>query len=109
MSAAEGRALVEWDWLTGPSASVLHHVALTDEQAEEMADESQLGDVPVTTTCGRVLWNAQIPGPLTRMGTQRCQRCCDRLGYPRGVGSPKNDEVLRRFVDARLQAMGVAA
>jgi hypothetical protein len=36
------------------------------------------------------------------MGMQRCAHCCDRLGIARGLGSPKNDEVLRLWVEARI-------
>lgn len=105
MTAAEGRALMEWDWCYGQTSTVLHHVKLLrDEHAEEWADTSQL--VSATATCGRRLYWLSVPGLLSRMGAKRCARCCDRLGYPRGVGSPKNDDDCRPLVEARLKGGG---
>lgn len=39
-----------------------------------------------------------IPGIFDRMGADRCDECCDRLGYPHGAGSPKNDEACRALL-----------
>lgn len=102
MTAAEGRALLEWDWLYTQHANRLHHVPLTDEQAEELGDNSQLEETAVVASCGRRLYWPSIPGLFSRMGMARCSRCCDRLGYPRGVGSPKNDTALHPLIKARL-------
>ncbi len=49
----------------------------------------------VTFACGRRRPAAFLPGPLSRMGTPRCARCCDQAGFPRGIGSPKNDAECR--------------
>ena len=87
----------EWDWVytASPSGRRLHHVAEWDDPT---SDEPQ-GDG--RTTCG-VRGRLSIPGLLSRMGMERCKRCCDALGWPHGIGSPKNDEALRPLVSARL-------
>lgn len=92
--------LAEWDWVYGAHDGyrVLHHptkynAATMEEQCAALA----------TTSCGvRALW--EIPGFLSRMDALRCDECCDRLGWPRGQGSPKNDNALRPLVEARLAA-----
>lgn len=53
--------------------------------------------VDSTALCG-VGFRQTIPGLFSRMGARRCPDCCDRLGYPHGVGSPKNDPECRRIL-----------
>lgn len=94
--------LAEWDWLySGTKWLTLHHVPLTEDQAAQLWD----GLDNLVATCGRVLSSPRIPGWISRMSKNRCQRCCDRIGYPRGVGSPKNDEACRELVKTRLARM----
>ena len=88
--------LAEWDWLIGPGATVLHHPAAGEWDNDEWVAES------IAYTCGVVASWARIPGISERLGRKRCARCCDRLGYPRGVGSPKNDDACRPLVEERL-------
>ncbi len=103
MTAPEGFALLEWDWLYGGDANRLHHATLTDEQYAEWADESQLEDETITLTCGMRFFWPSVPGLLSRMGMERCAHCCDRIGYHHGKGSPKNDALLRPFVEGRIR------
>jgi hypothetical protein len=93
-------ALAEWDWVVGGTgrSKFLHHLASFD-------DPKQAGDDwggPGVASCGyRNDWFC-IPGIFTRMGAERCPRCCKAVGFPVGVGSPKNDEALRPLVEARI-------
>ena len=48
--------------------------------------------------CGFRTAEAHIPGMFSRIATRRCARCCDKLGMPRGVGSPKNNPACRPYV-----------
>lgn len=92
---AYARSLWEWDWGIAVNGRVLHHAArivFKSEYGETGAD--------ALTSCGRKLW-LHIPGIFTRLVAPRCNRCCDVLGVPRGVGSPKNDAACRRILEAR--------
>lgn len=91
--------LAEWDWVVLPSWGKLHHPA----EFSDLCGESE-----GVTSCGRrgIL---VIPGIFTRMGAARCSRCCDKLGYPHGKGSPKNDDRCRPLVETRLGALGLTA
>ena len=94
----ELRIYAEYDWVVPASGrGVLHHA----QDAEADADDWVLYDV--LTSCGRPMEGAYIPGMLTRMGAKRCSQCCDRLGYPRGIGSPKNDEACRELLRKRIE------
>lgn len=97
--AEQLRELTEWDWIvTDIKGGKLHHLAAFD-------DPEQAGDDwggPGSTSCGRHTQWASIPGIFTRMGAARCKRCCKAVGFPEGVGSPKNDKALRPLVEARI-------
>ena len=87
--------LAEWDWLITENGEVLHapHIWLPED------------DYPCTegtTACG-YQGKLHIPGMFTRMGAKRCKRCCTKLGYPTGIGSPKNDISCREFVEKRIR------
>lgn len=89
--------LAEWDWAVTLGGDRLHGIASL-EGADVWERE---GHQPAMAFCGlRTLFT--IPGIFTRMGAERCSRCCDKLGWPRGTGSPKNDPTLRPLVEARL-------
>lgn len=94
----ELRSLAEWDWLITNRGNVLHHPHSGDPNPDVM------GYHDVQFSCGRTSRWAWIPGVFTRMGAKRCDRCCDRLGYPRGKGSPKNDDACRPLVERRVKA-----
>lgn len=91
-------ALWEWDWGYTRNGRLLHHAA--DLKLEREYGETQ-GEA--VTSCGRRVF-LMIPGIFSRMGMERCGRCCDALGYPRGIGSPKNDDECRPLVEDRLSA-----
>lgn len=96
----EDEILLEWDWLITPNGQRLHYAGLNRELA---ADLTYYGMVEnIFLACGRWVESASIPGIFTRMGAERCQLCCDRLGYPRGKGSPKNDDACRPLVEAKI-------
>jgi len=102
MTAARevGHTLLEADWLQTPTGHLLHHAPLTAEQTEELGEDATVsGDIRLT--CGRFVAHVTIPGPFTRMGARRCALCCDRLGYPQGVGSPKNDDACQSVLVGR--------
>lgn len=100
---ADGIGLMEWDWCYTARATRLHHASLTVEQYEDLGEWAHLiDDGAVRTACGRILMWPSIPGIFSRMGMPRCTRCCTRLGYPQGVGSPKNDSAIRPLVEARI-------
>lgn len=89
----ELRELGEWDWWVLPAWNRLH-----------AAVEFTYGSWPVgagRTACGRAGLLA-IPGIFTRMSAERCAHCCKKLGYPQGVGSPKNDKACRSLIEQRL-------
>lgn len=104
-AASEFRTLAEWDWVYTATGDRLHHCA-------EVLDDTDAGLAGVNavgrTTCG-IQGRFFIPGMLSRMGMDRCARCCDRLGWPRGTGSPKNDDALRPLVEARIGGQGYEA
>ena len=80
-----------YDWVQSPSGVILHHLAELD--AVDAGEWCATG----RSACGvRTTW--RIPGFLSRLGAERCRRCCDRLGIARGIGSPSNDPALRRWL-----------
>lgn len=95
------RELVEWDWVYTLSrgAARLHHLTEGDLDALE-----NQGSTAGRASCALTTRFA-IPGIFSRMGRKRCSRCCTRLGYPQGTGSPKNDDACRPLVEARLAAL----
>lgn len=91
--------LAEWDWVVTFRSLRLHHVAEADWD-----DLDREWGGPALLSCGRRSEWVMIPGIFSRMGGTRCQRCCTVVGYPQGVGSPKNDEACRHRADARATA-----
>lgn len=89
-------ALGEWDWWVTNEGRRLHAAEVTYDPLYQVAGVGR-------TACGKE-GRLAIPGIFTRMAAERCKRCCDRLGYPRGIGSPKNDQRCRPLVEARLVA-----
>ena len=93
--------LFAWDWCYTftKGGDKLHHVAKILGP-----DPDGLPPIGATvrTTCGmeRVM---RVPGIFSRMGAPRCKRCCRKLGWPEGVGSPKNDPTLRPLVKEQLR------
>jgi hypothetical protein len=88
----------EWDWVVTGRWDKLHHLAAFDDP--EQAGKDWGG--PARLSCGRHSKFVCIPGVGTRMDAPRCQQCCRKLGYPDGIGSPKNDDRCRPLIEARL-------
>jgi hypothetical protein len=81
-----------FDWVVFGTWDRLHN------PAEFAVDVDEWCCRDVTTACGLRRERAFIPGIFTRMGAERCSHCCDRSGYPRGKGSPKNDDGCRALL-----------
>jgi len=92
--ATEVRELGEWNWWYARPYNVLHAATVEYDPLYDTAGDG-------VTACG---WRTRlaIPGIFSRMSMRRCAHCCRRLGYPQGVGSPKNDEACRALVEQRL-------
>ena len=95
----EWEQLAEWDWAISPYGRILHYPLEIDNRETLDHDWYAKGKA----ACGFVPLYFSIPGMFTRMGAKRCDKCCDALGYPRGVGSPKNDDACRPMVHARQE------
>ena len=87
-------AIISYDWLDTGSGTRLHWAELSAEDAVEIIDDGGL-EGPVKLACGRTAAWVCIPGVFSRMGAQRCTGCCRALGYPAGVGAPKNVPEIR--------------
>jgi hypothetical protein len=86
------REIAQYDWLYAGRFDRLHAPAEADYDAEEWAA------VDVTFACGWQVPMAWIPGIFSRADMTRCAHCCDKVGLPRGDGSPKNDPECRRIL-----------
>lgn len=93
--------IARYDWLTSRRWERLHAVRdedWTDDAREDMAAEWGVSS-PVRLACGQVAKVLLIPGVFSRGGfgggLPRCSGCCRALGYPRGLGSPKNSPEIR--------------
>jgi len=89
--------LGEWDWWIFHDANRLHSATVEYDPNYEVAGYGR-------AACGKHGWLA-IPGIFTRMSAPRCVNCCRKLNFPRGIGSPKNDDACRPLVEQRI-AMG---
>lgn len=83
-----------WSWvMSWRAGEVLHALAVT---AHVNSGGVQAMGI---TACGRKgVWG--LPGIFSRMDLPRCKQCSRALGWPHGVGSPKNDPALRPLVEA---------
>lgn len=91
--------LAEWDWVVIGGWDRLHHAARFDDPDGDAYDEHG------RTSCGREGW-LSIPGMFARLGgTARCAHCCRIVGFPQGIGSPKNDAALRPLVEQRIRKL----
>jgi len=84
----------EWDWWVFSSGNVLHCADVPYDDAYQTCGHGR-------TACGRRGFLC-IPGLFTRMAAKRCVRCCLKLGFPMGAGSPKNDDRCRELVKKRI-------
>jgi len=91
-------AIARYDWLVTKNGNRLHYVyTWLPEHLEDMAENWGVFR-PVRLACGRTAAGVWIPGVFTRMGAQRCGRCCKVAGLPLGKGSPKNDPECRAIL-----------
>jgi len=94
----EFREIARLDWLYAPTKFDKLHAPTGDYG---MPDWSA---ADVTFACGRTVGKAYIPGIFSRMSLPRCNKCCDTLGFPRGEGSPKNDDACRVLLGLPAEA-----
>jgi hypothetical protein len=101
-----GRNIAEYDWCytfvtdcTGRCEEHDGHCDCISRELHAPSDVSAWDDWDGDQVLGPALCgigvSQTIPGMFDRMGADRCKDCCDRLGYPHGVGSPKNDQACR--------------
>lgn len=97
-----------WRWVYGwPSFNVLHRLAemtaCSDHSASSWGFTSRActgiaacGYVPAATEGGGFTPEGLffMPGIVSRMGLRRCAKCCDKVGVPRGRGTPWNQSDL---------------
>jgi hypothetical protein len=102
---SEWRQVAEWDWVWhtakdgGEGADdLLHAVAATTNDCDE--DWFGVG----YTECGLV-GELTIPGIGGRMTAERCPVCCDVVGMPYGVQSPKNVDECRSIAEERVNGV----
>lgn len=95
------RVTVEWDWVyTVRKPGRLHcPVEWDDPEYHAYVDDG-------ATACG-IRGELAIPGLFSRMGMERCKKCCRITGFPPGKGSPKNADSLRPLVEVRLKNLGL--
>jgi len=86
-------AIGRYDWYVTAAGRRLHWADVTGHEEEITVGWAVTSAVRLA--CGRTVTYLCIPGLFTRMGAQRCIHCCRALGYPRGKGSPKNDNACR--------------
>ncbi|QVQ51315.1 hypothetical protein J4H86_21235 [Spiractinospora alimapuensis] len=81
-------------WLVTGSWRRLHAVPRAVADPDDDAQVDLLCEHPGPThraTCGlRAPW--RMPGYASRTRQPRCGRCCDRIGIPRGDGTPANEK-----------------
>jgi hypothetical protein len=106
VTADEARDIIRTHWLVvGGDFQHMHGLwaGTDDDTVTAIVDD---GQASARLACGR-LGNCWVPGVGDRMGADRCPSCCDALGLPHGVGSPKNDLTCRALLG--LPASGGAA
>lgn len=95
--------LADIDWVITRHGDSLHHPDLPADLAADLDDDGTLGieyplDDPIRLDCGRQVPAVLIPGLITRLGANRCARCCTATGLPPGKGSPKNSAECRALL-----------
>lgn len=94
--------IAEYDWLIDysirPSRARLHaptpDIVKHYDDWEEGIENYGVNHGSVSALCGRS-GDWSIPGVFSRMSVPRCARCCKLSRFPRGDGSPKNDQSCR--------------
>jgi hypothetical protein len=92
-----------YDWYVTATGTVLHAVtAFTQVHREDMARDWAVLH-PVRLACGQMAAGVFIPGLFTRGNAMRCRKCCRKLRFPEGEGSPKNDPECRKILGLDTQ------
>jgi hypothetical protein len=97
------RLLHDLDWVVTFDGGRLHHITLSEADAQALEDDGTLGvedrsTGPFRLDCGRRVRGLSIPGVFSRMSLPRCWRCCIAMNLPTGVGSPRNDDGCREIL-----------
>jgi hypothetical protein len=99
-SADDFMNIARYDWLVTATGTVLH--AVTDSEFKDVHRHDMQHEWavlhPVRLACGQTAAAVFIPGMFTRQTLARCGKCCRRLGFPEGKGSPKNDPECRKIL-----------
>jgi len=78
-----------WEWL-GIVGGCLHYVPAMRKRGAYERFRDNFPQQPQRTACG-LLVQMFLPGVANRLSGKRCDWCCDRLGIPRGYGTPGNE------------------
>ncbi|HXJ63997.1 MAG TPA: hypothetical protein VNN79_09600 [Actinomycetota bacterium] len=91
-----GALASKYVWLVTGEWRRLHYVPAVDDRDDHISGLAfwetywDGRHVPMAAICGtKAEW--QLPGILSRIGLDRCARCCDILGIERGHGAPMNE------------------
>jgi hypothetical protein len=80
----------QW-WLVTGDWRRLHAIPGESLTVEEMRTSIDTAEpLRLRAVCGQRGWWT-LPGVGSRLGLQRCHRCCDGLGITRGCGTPANE------------------
>jgi hypothetical protein len=91
------RETIEWDWVDMDD-EYLHCPSVWNDEDYNAYDEE------AETWCGQ-RGHGSIPGVFSRMGRPRCPTCCQTVGMPEGIGSPKNDDQARPVAQLRIDCL----
>ena len=73
-----------WRWMVTSHGDRLHRIA-----SGTVEDDMYVGVRDGTTVCG-LKGRFHMPGFPSRLGAERCWRCCKALGVAYGEGAPYN-------------------
>ena len=93
---------VDWRsrWLVTNEWDKLHRIAeirwgwVSDENGklfQDTCEDEKINGIGVTL-CG-IEGPVGMPGIFSRMGLERCPRCCELMGIPEGKGNPFNEGI----------------
>lgn len=94
---ADLQELARLNWVAAGRTDLLHAVvsATYDDGDWQIRD--------VILACGLQRPWVVIPGVCSRLELSRCKKCCKALGYPRGIGSPRNDAGCHRLLGIEVE------
>ena len=91
-----------WGWWYTSKGGVLHFI----HQAEDLkwyAKMRDLGGFKLKASCG-LLAHFTPAGMFSRMGRKRCDRCCVKMGIPKGKGTPRNEQAKKETGSLMVKA-----